>query len=175
MAISSTQMISFVVQLTKNESTISSPKNFVVDDRRLFICPRHSKLQKLVNSFNIDNVNAQPPNPSGSQKPGDSNGNDLQDASVPLDENNQNKLIVTSGQEKVDSAEGRKITNSYLERNEAILELDERRLLVRICVSHMFMLTGKEDLYPSAALKEELAKAIVEAFPCLAIPVDSFN
>jgi hypothetical protein len=31
------------------------------------------------------------------------------------------------------------------------------------------MLTGKEDLYPSAALKEELAKAIVEAFPCLAM------
>ncbi len=74
-----------------------------------------------------------------------------------------------------DSAEGRKITNSYLERNEVFLELDERRLLVRICVSHMCMLTGKEDLYPSAALKEELAKAIVEAFPCLAIPVDSFN
>lgn len=60
-----------------------------------------ARLQKLVNSFNIENVNAQPPNPSGSQKPGDSNGNDLQDASVPLVENNQNKLIVTSGQEKV--------------------------------------------------------------------------
>lgn len=74
-----------------------------------------------------------------------------------------------------DSAEGRKIINSYLERNEASLDLDDRRLLVRICVSHMVMLSGKEDLYPSAALKEELAKSIVEAFPCLAIPVDSYN
>jgi hypothetical protein len=62
-----------------------------------------------------------------------------------------------------------------LERNEAFLDLDERRLLIRICVSHMCMMTGTENLYPTAATKEELAKAIVEAFPCLAIPVDAFN
>jgi hypothetical protein len=37
------------------------------------------------------------------------------------------------------------------------------------------MITGKEDLHLTAALKEEFVKAIVLVFPCLAIPVDSFN
>ncbi|EFX75917.1 hypothetical protein DAPPUDRAFT_249728 [Daphnia pulex] len=60
-----------------------------------------AKLQKLVNSFNIENINAQPPNLIGSQKPVDSIGNDLQDDPMLLVESNQNILIVTSGQEKV--------------------------------------------------------------------------
>lgn len=49
------------------------------------------------------------------------------------------------------------------------------KVKIRICVSHMCMITGKEDLHLTAALKEEFVKAIVLGFPCLAIPVDSFN
>ncbi|XP_057380631.1 uncharacterized protein LOC130703022 isoform X2 [Daphnia carinata] len=69
-----------------------------------------------------------------------------------------------------ESSEGRKIVKSFMDRNEAYLEVDERKTLLRILVSHMCMLSGKEDLYPPSSLKEELAKAIVKAFPCLAVP-----
>ncbi|KZR98259.1 Uncharacterized protein APZ42_006404 [Daphnia magna] len=57
-----------------------------------------------------------------------------------------------------------------MDRNEAYLEKEERKTLVRILVSHMCMLSGKEDFYPQSSLKEELAKAIVTGFPCLAVP-----
>ncbi|KZS02032.1 Uncharacterized protein APZ42_001086 [Daphnia magna] len=57
-----------------------------------------------------------------------------------------------------------------MDRNEAYLEIEERKTLVRILVSHMCMLSGKEDFYPPSSLKEKLAKAIVTAFPCLAVP-----
>ena len=62
-----------------------------------------------------------------------------------------------------------------MDRNESFLDFEERKLLLRICVSHMCMMTGKEDLYPTASKKQELAKAIVAAFPCLSIPVNYPN
>ncbi len=62
-----------------------------------------------------------------------------------------------------------------MDRNESYLDVEERRLLLRICVSHMCMMSGKEDLYPTASMKQELAKAIVAAFPCLSIPVNDSN
>ncbi|KAK4007154.1 hypothetical protein OUZ56_012316 [Daphnia magna] len=69
-----------------------------------------------------------------------------------------------------ESTDGRQIVKSFMDRNEAYLEIEERKTLVRILVSHMCMLSGKEDFYPPSSLKEELAKAIVTAFPCLAVP-----
>jgi len=58
-----------------------------------------------------------------------------------------------------------------MDRNEAYLEVEERMLLVRILVSHMCMLSGEENLNPSKNLKEQLAQAIVQMFPCLAVSV----
>jgi hypothetical protein len=62
-----------------------------------------------------------------------------------------------------------------MDLNESFLDLEKRKLLLRIFVSHMCMMSGKEDLYPTASMKQELAKAIVAAFQCPSIPVNDPN
>ena len=57
-------------------------------------------------------------------------------------------------------------------RQESYNQREERLVILRILVSHLTMMSGKENLYPSADLKEALAKAIVSTFCCLGIPAE---
>lgn len=66
--------------------------------------------------------------------------------------------------------EGAEIVKAYMGRQEAYIQREERLVIVRILVSHLTMVTGKENFYPSSDMKEALAKAIVTTFSCLGIP-----
>lgn len=74
-----------------------------------------------------------------------------------------------------ETEEGREIVKSFMERQEAFLEDEERIAIIQLLVSHLIKDGSEVDLYPRAEKKAKLAQAICEAFPCLGIVVDGIN
>lgn len=63
--------------------------------------------------------------------------------------------------------------DAYLDRNESYIRDDERRIIVSILVTHLVEDVREgfaKNYYPTSERKEGMAKAIIKAFPCLAMP-----